>query len=270
MRGSTHIFSVAAAAGSVIAALFAVAVLNVATAPAALAQGSPTLGIDVDPTGNGATVLGAREVCIEVSSGDTFDVDITIESVEGLSAWEAYFGFDQEVVNVVDRDVQLFLTSTPAANAFDVSDSVPHDDDRPYRVGAANIADPPEGASGSGVLARLTLEATGSGMTDLTVGIQPTDIDKPVGPTLTDVDANQIGDSDGDSFFDAPTLDAKVAVDESCDGSGAVGPTTALSGGGGGIAWWIFLAAAVGLVATAGIGGVALITLRRTGSGDPA
>lgn len=248
------------------AAVFAASVFLGGAPPAALAQGSPTLAIDVDPTGNTATLLATREVCIEVDEDATFDIDITIDNVEDLSAWEAYMDFDDAVVQVVDRDVQLLLTSLPGANAFDISDQVPYDQARPYRIGAANIADPPEGVSGSGVLARITLEAIGPGVSDLTLGIHQTTIEKPVGPTLTDVNTNQISDTNDDSFFDGPILDAKVAVDESCAGSGAQGPTAVLSSDGGGLAWWIFLAAAVGLVAGAGIGGVALITLRRSGS----
>lgn len=267
MRGSTHIFVMVLAAGLSALAISFLSVLTGGYTPAALAQGSSSLAIDVDPSGNTATLLDTRQVCVEVSSGDTFDIDITVENVEDLSAWEAYLGFDNDVVHVVGRDVQMFLTSSPGANAFDLSASVPHDSDTPYRVGAANIADPPEGVSGSGVLARLTLEAVGPGVTELSIGLQQSDIGQPAGPTLTDVNANQIADSDGDAFFDAPILGANVAVDESCDASGANGPITVLTGGGdeGGIAWWIFLAAAVGLVATAGIGGIALITLRRTG-----
>lgn len=265
MRGSTHIllFALASVAG---ASILAFSVLIGGSTPATLAQGSPTLAIDVDPTGNSATLLGTREVCIEVDNGATFDVDLTVENVTDLSAWTVYVGLDTDIVHVVDRDVQMFVASGPGANAFDFSNSVPHDADRPYLVGAANIADPPEGITGSGVLARLTLEAVGSGSTDLVAGLQPTSTGEPVGPTLTDVNGNQIADSDDDSFFDAPILDARVAVDEGCDGSVAEGPTAVLGGGDSGIAWWIFLAAAIGLVATAGIGGVALITLRKTGS----
>lgn len=267
MRGTTLLF--VSAAGLLAAASLLMSTPASGPSPAALAQGTPSLAIDVDPTGNSATVLGTRQVCIEADTGDRFDVDVTAENVEQLSAWEMYLGYDNAVVNVVDRDVQLFTASSPSANAFDISASVPHDEDTPFRIGAANIADPPEGVSGSGVLARLTLEAVGAGVTDLDVGIQPSNIGKPVGPTLTDVDSNQIADSDGDSFFDGPILSGIVAVDESCANSGADGAIAILSGSdGGGLAWWIFLAAAVGLVATAGIGGIALITFRRT-AGSP-
>lgn len=254
----------ASAAGLVIVALFALATFSAGSSNTAFAQDSPALGIDVDPSGNSATLLGTRQVCLAVESGDSFDIDVTVENISDLSAWEAYLGYDASVIQVVDRDVQMFLTSAPGSNAFDLSESVPDNSD-PYRIGAANISDPPEGVSGSGVLARLTIQAVGGGVTDLTVGPQPTDADRPIGPTLTDVNGNQIADSDGDSMFDAPILDAVIAVDESCDSTSGVA-TAVLSGDDGGVAWWIFLAAALGLVATAGIGGVAFITLRKTGS----
>ena len=254
----------ASAAGLVLVAILALATFSAGSVHTALAQDSPSLGIDVDPTGNSATLLGSRQVCLEVASGDSFDIDVTVENISDLSAWEVYLGYDASVIQVVDRDVQMFLTSAPGGNAFDLSESVPDNND-PFRIGAANIADPPEGVSGSGVLARLTLRAVGSGVTDLTVGPQPTDAGLPIGPTLTDVNAKQIGDSDGDSLFDSPILDAVIAVDESCDTGGGAA-IAVLGGDDGGVAWWIFLAAAVGLVATAGMGGIAFITLRKAGS----
>jgi len=264
MRGSTHTFAMASAAGLAFVAILALAAFSAGPGNTVFAQDSPSLGIDTDPTGNTATSLGSRQVCIAVDSGDSFDIDITVENVSELSAWEAYMGYDAAIVQIVDRDVQMFLTSAPSSNSFDMSESVP-DSSEPYRIGAANLSDPLESVSGSGVLARLTLQAVGGGVTDLTVGSQPTDAGRPIGPTLTDVNGNQIADSDGDSMFDAPILDAIIAVDESCDSSEGVA-TAVLGGDDGGVAWWILLAAAVGLVATASIGGAAFITLRRTGS----
>ncbi len=253
----------ASAAGLVLAVLIGLSLSTAGSTHTALAQDSPSLGIDVDPTGNSATLLGDRQVCLEVTSGASFDIDVTVENVTELSAWEIYLGYDASVIQIVDRDVQMFLTSAPGSNAFDLSESVP-DNRAPFRIGAANITDPPEGVTGSGVLARLTVTAIAGGVADLTVGPQPTDAGRPIGPTLTDVDGNQIADSDGDSMFDAPILDAVIAVDESCDSSGGVA-TAVLTGDDGGVAWWIFLAAAVGIVATASIGGIAFITFRRAG-----
>ena len=262
MRGSSHVLlSIAAGLLVISAVLLAVSVSNAPTTT--VAQEGGTLAIDTEPSDNSATLLGVRTVCIAVEPGQTFPVDVTIENVQDLSAWEAYLGFDDSIVNVVDRDVQMFLTSSPGANAFDLSESV-LDDQSPYRVGAANIADPPEGVSGSGVLARLTLKAVGSGVSDLTVQSQPTDFSgRQIGPTLTDVNGNSIEDSDDDSFYDAPILDARVAVDEDCPTSDGGGPTALLTTDDGGIPWWIFAAGTVGIVAAAGLGGIALIALRR-------
>jgi hypothetical protein len=77
------------------------------------------------------------------------------------------------------------------------------------------------------------------------------------------VDANHLGDSDGDSLFDGPTLDARVAVDQDCpsDSAGAVAVLTGTDGGG--VSAWIFGAAALGIVLTAGFGGILLARLRR-------
>jgi hypothetical protein len=119
---------------------------------------------------------------------------------------------------------------------------------------------------GSGVLARLTLEAAGPGVSDLSVRSVPTSAGAPVGPVLTDSDAQHIGDSDGDSFFDGAILDAQVAVDESCPAD-AEGPIEVLtSGGDDGVSSWIFIAGAVGIVAAVSFGGLALIRLRRSGT----
>jgi hypothetical protein len=234
----------------------------------AVAQTETTLGIDVDPTGNSATLLGNRDQCAEVSSGDTFQVDVVVQDATALSAWEAYLSLDTKVVNVVDRDVQLLLSSAEGANAFDVSESVPEDqsDNGLYRVGAAAIGgEKPVGVDGSGVLARLTLKAVGSGITTLSVKPHDTTTTEPVGPTLSNKDGDKIGDDNQDGFFDGPILDAQVAVDQACPGGDGVSPA-GLGGGGGGLAWWVFAAIAAAIAAAAVIGGVAFITLRRQGS----
>jgi hypothetical protein len=264
MRGLVR-FALAPAVAGLLAAAFLSPVLFNSSGLVARAQGGPTLGIDAEPSDNTAVSLGVRDVCIAVKSGDVFDVDITVDGVTGLSAWEAYLALDTSVVSIIDRNVQYLLSSPPGSNTFDISESVPEDasDDGRYRVGGAIITDPPLGVDGAGVLARLTLKATGSGVSNLSVKPIQTDAGEPVGPVLTDTDANHLGDSNDDSFFDGPSLDAAVAVDQDCP-SDSEGPVAALTGGdGGGVSAWIFAAAALGVVLTAGFGGIALIRLRR-------
>jgi hypothetical protein len=232
------------------------------------------MGIDVDPSGNTATSLGERDSCISANPGDTFEVDVFVDGVTNLVAWEAYMSFDPSVIHVVDRDIHLIMASTPQGNAFDLSESVPDADGR-YRISAGIISDPPESVSGAGVLARLSLQAQQSGITALDLGLFETSAGF-VGPVFTDIDGGQIGDTDEDSFFDGPNYQAEVIVGGNCitgleaDPSGADDDdvTTVLTGGddGSGLAWWVFLIAALGIVGVAGAGGLAIIALRRSPS----
>ena len=233
------------------------------------AQSGPELAIDADATGNTPTSLGQRDVCIEVKSGDTFDVDVTMQNIEELIAFEAYVKLDVSMVNVMDRDASLFLSSASETEAFDLSESVPEtsDENGLFRVGAGiTTGDGVTSASGSGVLARLNLRAVGPGVSVLSARPVERDVGT-IAATFTSVDDTHIGDSDGDSFFDGSILDALVAVDQNCP-SDAEGPIAVLIGGGGGdgVPSWVFVAAAAGIVAAAGFGGMALIRMRRTGS----
>jgi hypothetical protein len=60
----------------------------------------------------------------------------------------------------VGRDVNLFLASPPGASIIDLSDPLPASGD--HWVAAVNFG-PSPGATGSGVLARLTLSALEAG-----------------------------------------------------------------------------------------------------------
>ena len=262
MRGLLTLIVAPAAAGAVLLSLLAVGLFSSGTGPAT-AQGGPSIGVDVDPTGNEATMVGTRNVCLEVRKGDKFQIDLVAEDMTALSAWEAYMNFDDGVVNVLDRDVQQFLATATGGNVFDLSESVP-DDKAPYRVGGANISDPPTGVDGSGVLARLTVKAVGPGLSTISLAPIQLDVGK-IGPTFADVDGARIGDANGDSFFDGPFLDGQIAVDQPCPGGEGVSPAS-LAGGSGGLAWWVFLAIAGGIAAAAGIGSVAFFRLRRAGS----
>ena len=78
--------------------------------------------------------------------------------------------------------------------------------------------------SGSGVLARLTLEAKADGQSLLRFGNRDINEDgvQDRGTLLKDANADVIGDDTGDDFFDGEQQDAMVAVGEDCpDGSTA-------------------------------------------------
>jgi hypothetical protein len=192
------------------------------------AQGTVSIGVDADPTGNTATSLGPIDSCVSVSSGETFQVDIFVTDVVDLLAWETYFSYDMAVVKITDRDVMMFQAANPDSQVFDVSEGLPDIDGR-YRIAAADISEPPAPDSGSGVLARLTLEAVGSGVSP--ASLSPVDVNGDgkidYGPFLRDAQGESVGDADGDGFFDGPIVNAEIAVDMACPGGTPVASPTA-------------------------------------------
>ncbi len=239
--------------------ILATALALVASAPQigqVSAQEETAIGVDATPERNGAAALYSIESCVSVDVGDIFEVDIVIVDVTDLLAWETYLAYDSAVVQVLDRDVEMFQAADPGSSLFNTSESVPDNGDGLFRVGAADLIDPPVGDSGSGVLARLTLEALAKGTTSLTVDAVDIDDDgqPDIGPVIVDIDGERIGDSDGDSFFDGPHLSAEVAVGSECTdvvsrpiAAGAI--ETADDDGDGGLRWWIIVLATAAVVA---------------------
>jgi len=166
-------------------------------------QVPPAMGIDADPTGNEATSLGEIDLCVSVATGESFDVDIFVADVVDLKGWQVTFRYEASVLRVAEIDVEFFLTGEPG-RLFNLSDPVP-DQDGSYGFAVADMT-PGGGYSGSGVLARVTLEAVGTGGSFLTLD----------GIILGDPAATAMGDVDGDGSFDGAVGHAQVWVDEPC------------------------------------------------------
>ncbi|MGQ9573062.1 MAG: hypothetical protein ACUVX1_12595 [Chloroflexota bacterium] len=143
-----------------------------------IGQTSPavTIGIDVvvDDNDDGisdntATSLGTIDPCLAVRKDATFDIDIVITGVADLKVWNMLFRYDPSVVNIIDRDVQMLLAASPGSQVEDRSYGDPGLSGA-YDLLASDVSEEP-GAheSGSGVLARLTLTAVASGITEVTV-----------------------------------------------------------------------------------------------------
>jgi hypothetical protein len=199
-------------------------VLLVGSAPgyrSAAAQQAVSLAVDADPSGNTATSLGDTDQCASLATGDSFQVDIVVRDVEDLLGWESYVIYDASILKLTDRDVRLFLAANAGSNVFDASDTPANANGR-YRVAAADIADPPVPDSGSGVLARLTFDALAPGVSLIGLLHRP-----DVGPILTAVGGQRIGDDNGDAYFDGSTTDAWVAVDTACPAEPPPQPTVA-------------------------------------------
>lgn len=166
-------------------------------------QVSTAMGIDADPTGNEATSLGAIDLCVSMATGESLDVDVFIADVADLKGWQATFRYEASVLRVAKSDVELFLFGEQG-RLFNLSDPVP-DQDGSYSFAVADMT-PGGGHSGSGVLARVTLEAVGTGESFLT-------LDEII---LGDSGAMPMGDVTGDGWFDGAVGHAQVWVDEPC------------------------------------------------------
>jgi len=202
----------------------------------ATAQGPTTLAVDPQPDGNTATSLGTREACRRIEAGAAFDIDITLADVQDLRTWELTFGYDPDLIEVVNKDARLFLAANAGSNILQISDPLP-DTDGQFVLGASDASDHTD--SGSGAIVRLTLQSKGTGVSPLSLPqIDLNDDGKTdLGPLLHDAAGLKIGDVTGDEFFDGPTYHSQVAIGTDCP-SATPTPTlptpTATPGPGGG------------------------------------
>jgi len=124
------------------------------------AAAEATIIIDLDPS------VGGIQSCRSVPSSMTaFQIDVLVEGVTDLAGFQFDFLYGSSVVNVTGVTVQHFLASL-GGNVIGSSDPVP-DTDGTYLVAAADLS--LTGPDGGGVLARLTLDPVGTGVTTLNV-----------------------------------------------------------------------------------------------------
>ena len=180
--------------------------------PTSFAEGNSAqaVRIDTDPTGNTADTVAGVEICREVSSGDTFDVDIAIEDVTDLIAFDTALYYDKNMLAVVDRDVDFFLAIASGSNVRDQSDASPDADGYYGFRGLDTSKDPATAESGSGVLGRVTLEAVGPGVSTLSVNIPD------ISPAFHDSESDYLEPFGRFGTWLGDVFDARIAVDEPC------------------------------------------------------
>ena len=180
----------------------------------AILQSMPV--IDASPDEQAGASLSVDN-CTEVEEGDLLQLEIRISGVQDLLAWEIYFAFDRDLVEVMDRDVRKFLSEGPNSSVFDFSDAVPNSTGL-YRLGAADVALGGTAESGDGVLATLTLRARTEGVSPAVIfrGDIDGDGSTDLGPKLTAAGGGGIGDIDGDELFDGSIQSGQIAIGRSC------------------------------------------------------
>jgi hypothetical protein len=166
------------------------------------------VGIDGDPSAdpaNEATSLGSREACISIDTAvnDEFEVDFFVDNdVQDLKAFEATLSYDHDIVNVIGND-GLWLLAAGGDSVWVLPSPLP-DATGNFLFGAVDLSTPGT-HSGEGVLARLTLRAVGTGITELS--LHNVSLEQPGNV--------EIGDEDEDGWFDEPIYNAIVGVDVS-------------------------------------------------------
>jgi hypothetical protein len=148
-----------------------------------------TIGIDANATGNTATTLGTIDSCRSVNVGDAdFDVDVYITDASGLMGWSVYLTYDPALLSVATFSTSFMEPQTPASV----------DEGKGLLYLASSLT--PGGASGSGVLARITFHAISNGSSALHIRT-----DWPYGPFLNN------------DPFSGSVSDAQIAIGQGCD-----------------------------------------------------
>jgi hypothetical protein len=225
----------------------------------------PSLAIDIGTAGNSPTAIGDIENCLGVTAGDRFDVDVIIRDVTDLLAWEMSLDYDGAVLTVVDQDVKMFQGANEGSSPVDISAKLP-DDSGSHSLSAFESSDPPSPDSGSGVLTRVTFEATADGETEIHLGQRDANDDGTLdrGTLLKDVNAEVIGDTNGDGFFDGESEPALVVVGDDCPDGYRVATLAGESEDEGGAQAWYVVGGVVAALAI--VAGIALALLRRRGN----
>ena len=194
------------------------------------AQSQTSLFIDVVTAGNSAASVGAVDDCVEVDVGDTVLVDIGVNDVSDLTAWETTLVFDQEVLELEDRDPRMFLANEANSRLTVQSDLSAPTSLHPggLFIGAADLS---TGAveSGSGILARVTFKAIDEGTSN--AWLPQLDVDSngraDVGSSLLGIGGASapIGDVNYDLYFDGDVSGAVIVVGGDCSETEPPAPT---------------------------------------------
>ena len=192
-----------------------------ATPAPTVEAGDAAVAVDVIPTGNTKSNVDDIDDCAAAEVEETFSVDIVVEDIDDLLAFEIPVLYDNEVLQVEDTEVELFLDQEDSS-VIDTSAQTPDPTGR-YVTGAVDAADPLSPDSGSGALVRLTMSAKAEGTTDISLDGFDIDEDGEIdrGVYLKNHEAAIIGDEDGDTFFDGPKAAAEIRVGEECDDASA-------------------------------------------------
>jgi hypothetical protein len=168
-----------------------------------------SVGIDTDvkrTAANTATSLGSLNSCNTLTSGGSLTIDIAVDAVPpsdsatdtgGITGFQFSLLYDASVVKVTASDAEMLLAANPGSSLVSLGDATP-DTDGSFLVAVSDFGSSTTPESGSGVLARITLQGVAPGVSQLTL----TDL------AIADVSTARYGINS--------TPAAEVAVDAPC------------------------------------------------------
>ena len=189
---------VAPAAAVAIVAVIAMASGRLPTS----AQTGPIVSVDaVTDAGNTATTVGSIQNSRSTTCGSTFNVDVVIQGVTNIAGFQADLLYNPAVLRVTAVNYNFLLTTTGTA-VINVGDPTPDTDGNFLLFAAMYSTIPFTGASGDGVLARITIQAIGSGSSALDL----------TSVKMADRNALSIPPTDANGFYIGPVNDASIVV----------------------------------------------------------
>ena len=208
------------------------------------ASAQVSLDLDDDATpANQPNSIGTIEWCKRVNPNGVQDADedgvdqLTVDVVAGpggipasqpIGGFEFSLGYNTSVVHVADADVAQMIASPPgnAGSITNLSDATP-DSDGVWHAAAADTS--LNGETGTGVLVRVTLQATGMGYSPLTLssvdlsdtnGVAIGTSDTQFGTIVSGTSTSLCVDSDGDRIADGGDNCPSVANQDQADNDG--------------------------------------------------
>lgn len=164
---------------------------SVAVTPHAAGQTGPTVGLDMDIAGNDDSTIGAVQDCAELAQvGDTLAFDLFIKNLDSsvrIKGYQFDIDYDPSVIqinSVIDRDpagseppnnVSIIsrIPSGGGAGFLTLTEGPLPDTDGSFTIAVIDgtgIPTPPDNHEyGEGVLARITIEAVGTGRSNLII-----------------------------------------------------------------------------------------------------
>ena len=124
----------------------------------------------------------------DVNINETFEIQVKVEDVKGLSAFQFYLRFNESIINTTSENIKLDFLKGKEKEVYGLG-GVDHENDYLYGY-ALYLTEKTE--SGSGTLATITFQVKGRGTSALT--IERSD--------LSNSDAKLISHSTQNGYFD--------------------------------------------------------------------